>query len=348
MQSVCRPALVVVLLSLLMVASVEAQPGWVGISTGNDQVEGVFQAMAGSQSETALAKLQELAADGDEDAVFVMARAYATGQGVTASAEKFRQLLEQGVEGGHAESILAQATIFEAGQNEGDALYYYSRAAELGQPLAELRLGRCNENAELGLKRNPAMAATFYRRAHESGLSRATFELGRCYLDGIGVSTDALVSTKLIRQAAEARIPDACRMLAEAYADGRGIERDNVAAVGWLMYASQLGDRNAFVLLGRRFETGDGVVKNLNSAGQYYSAAAKNGDQVAKYRLAMLYIEGRGTQPDPIRGYVLLDSIRGLPPADLAMKQLEDSFSQEQLATAKKRSAQQRENDSNR
>ena len=327
-------------LSFLIVIPVTAQTNWTAITTNDNQVEQLFQQLGKDSNEPLLA-LRRLADSGRADANFALAKAYSLGISVAQSDTEARVRLKQGVEQNHAESMLAEAMLSEA-EGKEEALYLYSRAAELGHPLAQLRLGRCNENDELGLGRNQVMATRFYRLAHEAGLPVATYELGRCYRDGIGVSPDALISTRLIRQAAEARVPAACRLMAESYAAGIGIDRDNVAAVGWLMYAAQLGDRDAVVQLGTRFEEGDGVIQNLNQAGTYYSSAAQRGDQVAQYRLAMLYIDGRGTKSDPIRGYVLLDAIRGLPPADAAFKKLEASMTDEQLVVAKKRSTERR------
>lgn len=313
-----------------------ALPAWTTIATNNAEVEELVRQLEGDETDQAVQALQKLADRGNGDALFALARAHAMGRGVTASEKAAQRLLQQGVEHRHAESFLAKAVQAEsAGQD--DALFYYGQAAEFGHPLAQLRLGRSHENGEFGLGKNPAMAVRFYRRAHESGLSRGTYELGRCHRDGVGVSPDAITSTKLIREAAEAGLPVAQLAMAEAYEDGRGIERDNVAAVGWLLLAAQRGDRDAFVQLGTRYEKGEGVMQDLNQAGQYFSAAAKQGDQVAQYRLAMLYIEGRGAKPDPIRGYVLLDGVRGLPPADKVLEELKASLTAEQLQRAQER-----------
>lgn len=334
-----------IILIFFVASAVHAQkislPPWTTITTSDAQVERIAGQLAGEQSEEAFAALNKMAGEGNADALFAVARAHRTGQGTTGSPEQATRLLQQGADQGHVESILAQAIIAESAGSD-DALFLYNQAAELGHSLALLRLARCNENGELGLGRNPRMAAKFYRRAHQAGLSRATFELGRCYRDGVGVSPDAMTSTRFVRQAADAGVPEAQRAMARAYESGRGIGQDNVAAVGWLMLAAQNGDRDALVLLAARYERGDGVVQNLNQAGQYYSTAAKQGDQVAHYRLAMLYIEGRGTKPDPVRGYVLLDRVRGLPPADKAIEQLESTLTEQQLRVARQRIAEQR------
>ena len=93
------------------------------------------------------------------------------------------------------------------------------------------------------------------------------------------------------------------------------------------------------VQLGTRYETGVGVVQDYRQAGTYYDAAAKQGDQVALYRMAMLFVEGRGTKQDRVRGYVLLHRVRDLPPAAKALRELDGILTKEQLAEAKRQIA---------
>lgn len=330
---------IALLAAVVASAQSPSAPQWATIATDNAEIERLAIRLAGDTSEEALVTLRRAAENNSGDAVYALARAHALGRGVPASQDEANRLLQRGLELDHPESLLALALQAEL-RDDTDALFLYSRAAQLGQPLAQLRLGRANENAELGLARNAGAAAKHYQRAHENGNARATFELGRCYRDSLGVSADVTTAIRLIRQAADAGIPAAQRAMADAYAAGYGVGQDNVAAVGWLMLAAQNGNRDALVLLGSRYERGDGVLADLNQAGQFYSAAAKLGDQVARFRLAMLYAEGRGTKPDPVRGYVLLKGVRGVPPAAQALKELEASMSEEQLATARKRLAE--------
>ena len=98
--------------------------------------------------------------------------------------------------------------------------------------------------------------------------------------------------------------------MARRYFEGKGVEADPVAAVGWLMRGSRAGSTEAMILLGQRFEMGDLMGKDINRAGQLYSTAAKLNDPVGGYHLAMLYLNGTGTKPDPVRAYVCYSMMR--------------------------------------
>jgi uncharacterized protein len=328
-----------VFLTCAVRAQTDTPAAWMRIPMDDAEVADIVGRLEGERAAEALAELERLAVAGRGDALFALARARALGTGVPASPAEAERILRRAAEVDQPESLLALGMIAEA-EGGDDAIYFYRRAAEVDQPWAMLRLGRCTENGELGLPKNPTRALQFYRRAHEAGLPIATYELGRCYDKGIGVSPDAITSTRLMRQAADAGIVPAQMAMAEAYSEGKGIQRDPVAAVGWLMLAAQRASVEAKTLLGIRYETGDGVVKDLNEAGRLYSAAAQRHDPVALHRLAMLYIEGRGTAKDVVRGYEMVNLARGFPPADKAIVELEATMTEEQLAEARRRIAE--------
>ena len=122
------------------------------------------------------------------------------------------------------------------------------------------------------------------------------------------------------------------------------MQKDPIAAFGWLTQASNSGSVEAMVLLGRRYEAGDVgsiIPQNLDLAGQLYSKAAKRGDPTGKYYLAFLYANGKGTEQDLVRAYVLLhSSAKTLPKAKEALEELEPKLSILQKHEAKEKIAQ--------
>ncbi len=125
--------------------------------------------------------------------------------------------------------------------------------------------------------------------------------------------------------------------MARRYFEGKGIEADPIAALGWLTRGAQKGSPEAMVLLGERYELGDILDKDLNRAGELFSKAAQLGDPAGTYKLAMLYLNGTGTKPAPVRAYVLLSGAQSLPKAKEAFDQHASQLSPEQLAFAKKK-----------
>jgi S1-C subfamily serine protease len=61
-----------------------------------------------------------------------------------------------------------------------EAVKWYRKAAEQGNPLAQLNLAVC-------LEKDPTEAAKWYRKAAEQGVAQAQFNLGVCYFNGEGV-----------------------------------------------------------------------------------------------------------------------------------------------------------------
>jgi len=103
------------------------------------------------------------------------------------------------------------------------------------------------------------------------------------------------------------------------------------------MRGAQAGSTEAMVLLGQRFEAGDVMGRDMNRAGQLYSNAARLNDPVGRYHLAMVFLNGVGVAPDPVRAYVLLDGSKGYPKAVEKLEELSKTLSEEQLELARKK-----------
>ena len=283
--------------------------------------------------------LKKYAGESDVAATYVLANLYLDGTGVEKSKEQATELLGQNVAAGHTPSMVRLAKLKEE-QSPAEALQLYKQAAAGDDPVAQLKLGGIFETGLLGSRANPKLAFKYYEKAHQNDHVLGTFQMARCYDTGIGVSPNALESTRLFRQAAMAGAGVANTVMARRYFEGKGVEVDPVAAVGWLLRGTQAGSAEAMVLLGQRYETGDAIGRDLNQAGQLYSAAAKLNDPVGRYQLAQLYLNGTGTKPDPVRAFVLLEGAKSYPKAVEQLAKLTKSLSKEQLELARKKIAE--------
>ena len=144
----------------------------------------------------------------------------------------------------------------------------------------------------------------------------------------------------MFKSAALAGVVSAQVTMSKRYFEGKGVEPDPVAAFGWLTRAAQSGSSEAMVLLGQRYELGDVIGQDLNVAGKLYSAAAKKGDPTGRYHLALLYLNGLGTDKDPVRAYVLLEAAQSLPKAKEKFEELAKQLSPVQVSDAKKKIAE--------
>lgn len=99
------------------------------------------------------------------------------------------------------------ATSYEEGKgvdvDKKEALAWYRKAAERGNPAAALKLAQTLERGD-GVDADPWKAAEWYRKAAEAGQVEAQFRLGIAYLrtDNLKFQADSAESTKWLGQAA--------------------------------------------------------------------------------------------------------------------------------------------------
>jgi len=282
--------------------------------------------------------LKQYAEQDDIAATYVLANLYFTGTSVEKAESLAIKMLGKNVAKGHTPSMVRLGEMKEQ-QSPAEALQHYKAASAADDAEAHLKLGRIFENGLLGKRANRKLAFKYFDKAHQAKDALGTFHVARCYDTGLGVSPNAIESTRLFRKAAMAGAGVANTVVARRYFEGKGVEADPVAAVGWLMRGTQAGSAEAMVLLGQRFEVGDVMGKNIGRAGQLYSEATKLNDPVGRYHLAMLYLNGTGTRPDPVRAYVLLDGAKSYPKAVEQLEELSKTLSEEQLAVARKKIA---------
>ncbi len=295
--------------------------------------EAIAKCRAGKYQE-ALPVLVDYAEADDIGANYVLAQLYLEGLGVGKSKPTAERLLQSSVAVGHAPSMIQLGRLKED-SSPAEAVQLFKMASAAGNIEAHLKLGQISEKGALGTTANPKLAFMYYQKAFKAESPLGIYQIARCYDDGIGVSPNAIESTRLFRRAALAGVAAANTVMARRYFDGKGVEPDPVAAVGWLMRGAQAGSSESMVLLGQRFENGDAMGQDLNQAGQLYSAAANQGDPTGRYSLALLYLHGKGTPADPVRAFVLLEGAQSLPKAKSLYEKLSKELDSSQLALAR-------------
>lgn len=281
-----------------------------------------------------LSILKQYSQEEDIAATYVLANLHYYGIGVEKAESLAIKMLGRNVAEDHYPSMIRLGEIKEE-QSPAEAMQLYKRASAGNDGAANLKLGGIFEKGLLGNRANPKLAFKYYNKAHEGKDVMGTFHVARCYDTGVGVSPNAIESTRLFREAAMSGAGLANAVMARRYYEGKGVEADPVAAVGWLTRGTQAGSTEAMVLLGQRYEAGDVLGKDIRRAGQLYSNAARLNDPVGRYHLALLYLNGTGTRPDPVRAYVLLDGAKGYPKAVEQLESLSKTLSEEQLAAAR-------------
>jgi TPR repeat protein len=193
--------------------------------------------------EAALREWRPLAAQGDAEAQYRLARMYYHGEGVRddAQAAKWYRLA---AEQEHVKAQNNLALMYEEGkgveQDDAEAVRWYRRAAEQGLVTAQGNLARLYDRGR-GVERDVAEAARWYRRAAEGDHAESQYRLGVMYEEGTGVPSDLGRAAKWYRRAAKEGHGPAQAAIGAMYAQGRGVPRDMEKATKWLGRASAQG-----------------------------------------------------------------------------------------------------------
>lgn len=130
--------------------------------------------------------------------------------------------------------LLAQPTLLEL-----------QRAANEGDPWAQLNLAAAYDNGFAGAAKDPVVAVKWYRRSAEQGVVKAQFNLAHCLGTGYGTAQDLVGSRHWMLLAAQQGMADAQYLLGVMLADGLGGAVDLGAARFWLHKAVDGGNKDA-------------------------------------------------------------------------------------------------------
>lgn len=185
-------------------------------------------------------------------------------------------------------------------QDQARALRLWEQAVASGSDAARLNLGTrllLNDGTADDVRAVSLLQAI--RDAQMIPL--AAYPLGRAYLFGEGVEEDLERGSRLLMTAVEATPDniDAQFLLGRAYLNGWGIPVDDPAAYRHLKVAADGGDPRAQWNVGMALLNGDGVTANPALAHAYVRAAAEGGDVAGMVSMAVMLALGQGVEPDP-------------------------------------------------
>lgn len=149
--------------------------------------------------------------------------------------------------------------------------------AGLGNPRAQVMLGRCYENG-LGVTQNMAVAAQWFQLAAEQNDPEAQVLLAYCYEVGAGVPKDPQQVMNLMTRAAMSGNAEAQFNLAINYSQGiYGAPKNETESFRWASLAAQQGYAQAERFLGACYEYGFGVNADQALANEWYAKAEAQG-----------------------------------------------------------------------
>jgi uncharacterized protein len=126
--------------------------------------------------------------------------------------------IEQQAQGGDADAQSKLGVMYASGvgrkQDRKEALRWYRRAAEQGNPVGEWNLAFMYVKGE-GVATDFHEARKLFRKAAEGGLPNAQYDLGIMLLDGLGGNPDRVEAEKWFRLAAARGYREANKILKE-------------------------------------------------------------------------------------------------------------------------------------
>ena len=186
----------------------------------------------------------------------------------------------------------------------------------------------------IDLPKDRDKAAYWFEKAASSGHVSSAYLLASIYME-----TDKRKAARWLQSAAEKGYAPAQKSLGEMYAEGMGVIKDPQKGIFWLKKAAAQNSAGAIYALGRIYQTGDKWIRNEEEAEKWWTAGADIGDHrsqyylgliklqngdldaavdlfsksaekdypEALYALAMLFLEGKGVDPDEKKTLDLLE-----------------------------------------
>jgi TPR repeat protein/serine/threonine protein kinase len=181
--------------------------------------------------------------------------------------------------------------------NLTQAVYYFQKAADAGNPAGEMYLGRLYALGN-GIGHDFDRARGLFEKSAAAGNVEAMDNLGFLYDNGFGVTKDYKQAAQWYRKAADAGSADAMVRLGVLYHNGWGFDRDYNQARQWYEKAAEGGNTRGMTNLGLMYEDGLSVTRDYNRARELYQKAGDAGSPAGMTLLGILYDDGLGVTRD--------------------------------------------------
>ena len=243
-----------------------------------DQAYGAFQrGLYKTAYDLALPRAQS----GDAAAQTLLAEILSRGLGVPQNAAEAAKWYALAAEQGVPESQFQYALMLLDGRyvkkDEKGAYALMQAAAEAGNPLAQFNF------AQLLVQQDPGdvgigKAVPYYERAAATGLADAQYAMAQIYANGVGGKTrDDAQARRLLTLAARQNYDTAQIDLGAWMIEGRGGARDMKSGFGWMKQAAEGGNVAARNRLAKLYMNGIGTDPDLILAGAWYIVARRAG-----------------------------------------------------------------------
>lgn len=183
-------------------------------------------------------------------------------------------------------------------RNEAEAAKWYQRAAEQGLPEAQFQYALLQLDGRF-VKKDKQGAFALMEAAAEAGNALAQFNFAQLLVDRDPGPKGVARAVIYYERAAKAGLPDAQYAMSQIDAGGiGGRPKDEAAARRWLELAARQNYDTAQLDLGTWMLEGRGGKKDQAAGFRMLKRAAEGGNVAAQNRVAKLYMNGIGTDPD--------------------------------------------------
>ncbi len=217
------------------------------------------------------------------------------------------------------------------------AAKWYAKASENGVPAAQFQYALMQADGKF-VSKDPAGALRLMRAAADAGNTLAQFNLAQMYVQddrGPGGFAKAL---PYYERAAATGLPDAQFAMAQIFQSGvAGKKKDLAEARRYLLLAAKQGFDTAQLDLGTWMVEGRGGPRDAKGGFIWLKQAAEGGNVAAMNRLAKLYMNGIGTDPNPIDAAAWYFLARRAGLSDFEMADFLDGLTTEETKAALQR-----------
>ena len=201
----------------------------------------------------AFAKYLEAANGGHVKAMFSVAYAYNTGEGIDFDLNEARKWYRAAAEKGHIVAKLNLALILYSDtsneKNVEEALALFNEAAEHELVEAQFMLGILHLKKNFGRHSNQGTGLSWLQKAAAQGHEKAMSEMAFRYENGKDVDQDLSQAYRLYRAAARAGDLRAQFNLASSLLSGQTTEANTQEGISWLVKAAESGMMEAQIML---------------------------------------------------------------------------------------------------
>jgi uncharacterized protein len=185
-------------------------------------------------------------------------------------------------------------------RDETEAARWYQLAAEQGVPEAQFQYALMLIDGRF-VKRDKKAAFALMQASAEAGNALAQFNYAQLLVERDPGPHGVMEALPYYEKAANAELPDAQYAMSQIFANGVGGKKpDEVEARKWLVRAARQNFDTAQLDLGTWLISGRGGERDAKSGFAWLKRAAEGGNVAAQNRVAKLYMQGIGTDPDTI------------------------------------------------